>query len=702
VEGSESGLDARPAMIQGTPTSWTSLSGGTLTLRVTEDGVVSEVTVSFGESVTSVSAAVSAINAQVTSVAAVLLNDFVRISTLKTGKDQGVQVLSGASSDVASSLGLSGKSAVGKDVEFAEVASVSATTPVGAIDLNRTFALVVEDSFGSHDLSVTITGAPAPATLADAVDAVVEAFGGSDGVIYDGAIPVARFEITTGSDTKISTIEGGLEVTLDLSSGFNIFGYNLADAPVSGDSLLTDLTLQFSLDDNPHVYEVMFASDSLQDAIDRINEEVDGSVSIASEGSSNNLVLTSALLGAASVVEVEDNAAASALGLSPIRSEGAGRPLPEFYVDSLGSIHIGANILRNQATGIPYDLSSALADVYVGYRALRKDVTASAASPGLLALSSTAEIVDVIGPISARNPLALAAFLALQASPDQTIYALGVDEVTDAAPMGTVSAWARAVEFLESKEVYAIAPITDDTFVQQLVATHVAAMSAPEQRGERIAFLWQTVPTRDVDTSIQSGSDAGTNGVANSFTLGANPGSALISAGISDLRDISVDEEVYLEVVLVSETEQEVRRYSVSNVNGVVVNFRTAFESDENTDGFYSTVNIGSSDLYENVAYSIRIRGAKLVVAGTQRLDVRKSAAAAAAQGEAFSSRRVFNLFMRSVDVSIDGVVTNVPGYYAAAIIAGMVGQQAHACDPFYIFSCRPAPFMRSYQRHQI
>jgi hypothetical protein len=677
VVGSESGLDARPAMIQGTPASFTSLSGGTLTLRVTEDSVITESTVSFGESVISLATAVTAINDQVGSVVASIVNGNLRISTEKTGRDQAVQVLSGASSDVASVLGIAGESAMGKDVEFATQASYTAPAPGSTPDVNTTFTLNVEDSFGVHAITATITGS-SPVTLADAVDAVVVALGGASGsgLIYDGAIPVAMFEVT-GGGTQISTIEGGPAVILSLSAGFDVFGYSLVAPPVTGSSLLTDLTLEFNLDDNPHVYEVTFASDSLQDAIDRINEEVAGSIDIASEGSANNLVLTSALLGAASAIEVANNAASTALGLSPIRAEGEGRPLPDFYVDGNGSIHLSANILRNQATGIPYSLSAALADVYVAYRGLRKDVTPSAASPALLAFTSTAEIEDVIGPVSSSNPLALGVFLALQASPEQIVYALGVDEVSDAAPMGTVSAWARAAEFLESKEVYAIAPLTDDLFVQQLIAAHVATMSEPEQRGERIALLWQNLPTRNVDTSIQSGSDAGTNGVANSFTLGANPGGALISAGISDLANIEVADEVYLEVVLVSEGSQDVRRYSVSSVNGVVVNFRTSFAVDENTDGFFSTVPVLASELYSDVTYAIRIRGESLTVAGTNRLDVRRVAEAAAAQGEAFTSRRVFSLFMRSIDVLIGGIQTNLPGYYAAAATAGMVGQQA-------------------------
>ena len=73
---------------------------------------------------------------------------------------------------------------------------------------------------------------------------------------------------------------------------------------------------------------------------------------------------------------------------------------------------------------------------------------------------------------------------------------LGIDEVTDDAPFGTVEAYTRAAEYLGGFEVYAIAPLTHDESVAQVFNTHVQFMSEPTQRGERIVMWNPTTPTR--------------------------------------------------------------------------------------------------------------------------------------------------------------------------------------------------------------
>ena len=460
-----------------------------------------------------------------------------------------------------------------------------------------------------------------------------------------------------------------------------------AEASPSNDSdtgadLLKLKTLSFYLDDNPYEYEATFTSNSLQDAISLINSSdvVGGSYDTASD-SSDALKITSSNKGVASAVEIEPSDAAFALGLTPastgsnVVASGSGRPNPDFYVDGTGTIVIGANILRNMTTGLPYSIESAFADIYIEYKALRFDVTSSASSPALLSFGDLTTMEAAIGPISTENPLALAAYLCMLNSPTNTINAFGINEVSDSAPMGTVEGYMRALDYLESKEVYAMAPMTDDEYIQQLMSTHVQSMSQPSERGERIALLWQGAPTRAVAASIMNGT-AELSTSDNQVRLDNNPSSDLIGAGITDTGSISVDDGVYLELTLVQLGSTSVKRYNVSSASSVLLDLNTTFTSAENADGFYETATLSASASYSSISYALKVRGDKLVVTGTTIPDLGSIAAAAADQSKSYAHRRVFMTFGDSVDVSIEGVVTNVPGYYINAGLAGMIAEQ--------------------------
>jgi hypothetical protein len=448
----------------------------------------------------------------------------------------------------------------------------------------------------------------------------------------------------------------------------------------SGADLLSGTRLAFMLDKNPYLYEVDLTSNSLQDAIDDVNEAVGGSTDIASEDS-QKLKLTSSFAGAASsvVVDLTESTADTPLGFTSSNDDddGAGRPNPDFYQDGSGTVYIGANILRNRSTGVPYTLTSALADVYFDYVGLRLDVTSDAAEPSLLSFTDVDTMVAAIGPVSTDNPLALAAFLQLSNAPSQSVSALGISEVLPAAPMGTVTAYAKSLDFLESKDVYAIAPLTDDVFVQQLFATHVQSLSQPEERGERIVFIWQGQPSRAADTSIQSGTDAETNATDNSVSLGVIPTSAIIAAGASDPSALTVADGIYMELVIVDLGVTTVRNYSISSVSAARIFFLTSLASGENDDGFYSTTTLAGDSDYTSMTYAIRKRGDELLVTGTTIPDYAAISEAAADAGEAYANRRVFHVYADSADTSVDGVVTNVPGYYICAAITGLVAEQA-------------------------
>ena len=550
------------------------------------------------------------------------------------------------------------------------------------------------DATGTYSLTATL-GAPeanalTPSALADLLNQN-DALSGISTLLL-----LKRAVWYIGDDANgtliVRTILGGTAVSLNLDALAGTAGIALGyvegvndtdtgaatpdNADADGGDTLLNTELGFWLDWNPYEYLVTFTTNSLSDAVDEINLAVGGAADVASE-SGGVIIMTSLLKGAASKVEIDDpTTAAVVLGLSG-DAEGSGRPDPNFYLNGDGSVIIGPSILRNSTTGVPFSLESAFADLYIAYKGLRLDVSASAEDPGLATLGTQQLIEDAIGPISTDNPLALGAFLAKLNAPGVGISVLGLDEQNAAAPEGTLDAWARGLEFLESKEVYTLAPLTKDPYVTSLIALHAQTMSLPTNRGERIAFIWTEPPVTYPDLTVGSGTDGEANGTDDAITLDSNMSDEVIGAGITDLASIDVDEGLYLELLVAQGGATELRRYSVQQVNGVVLNFRTTFAGVENIDGFYCTTVFDGSSGLGNLDWTLKTRGGDLLVTGTSILDLNKVAEAASMEPEPYNTRRVYYLYAASIDVSVDGVVQNIPVYYAAAAIAGMVAQLA-------------------------
>lgn len=701
LTGDTAGLAARSAIVQSSAATTVfpmNMGGLNLIYQMTVDGVQGdEETYTFAGGSSSLSDVASTLADEfgddfVVSVVEVDGdNGRLVITSVATGAGQTIQIKESGTANSVLKFSIEDVTEDdGLDVLFASQAvvtgdDISASFP-GPLVIAETFTVIITDSKGSHEVGGAVDGSFA--NMTELLEAVAEALGSTDaeilaGTYYirDGGQEIAL--ITADDDTiTVTTIEGGVAVQIELddTGGWGSAGFDAGNNTDSGADDLLGTTLGFSLDGGAEVYEVTFTSNSLADAIDLINETVNGSTDVASTSSDDQLVLTSMLVGVASGVEVvvDDDAydADTVLGFSTVleyTAVGTGRPNPDFYVDGDGSVVIGPSVLRGKNTGVPYRLSSALASVYIGYTALRLDVTASADNPAMLSFDNLADMEAAIGPISEENPLALGVYLAMLNTTTVSVSAIGIDEVNDAAPMGTLDSWYRVLDFLEGKEVYVLAPLTDDEYVQGLIAAHVDVMSAASERGERIVFLWSPVPDRAETTTVASG-EGETNGTTNSFTLGENVEAEIAALGL-DADDLSVDDAVYLELEVEVDGSSSLRRYSVSDVNGSVANLRVSFDADEdeNVDSFYYTTDLDEE--LTNQAWSLKIRGDELLITGTTRPDLGGIATAAAAQGEAYGQKRVNYLFLASMDVSIDGVTANIAGYYMSCIYAGMSAQ---------------------------
>jgi hypothetical protein len=114
--------------------------------------------------------------------------------------------------------------------------------------------------------------------------------------------------------------------------------------------------------------------------------------------------------------------------------------------------------------------------ILVTYDAVRNDNIGK-----LVQMQTTTDIQTKLGPAIPENPLAFGAFLA-GLNTDTTLFATAVaaDTVTD---------FTTAAEFLETEEVYAIIPLTQDAATAQIFSAHVTQQSDVDSKHERIVFI---------------------------------------------------------------------------------------------------------------------------------------------------------------------------------------------------------------------
>lgn len=467
-------------------------------------------------------------------------------------------------------------------------------------------------------------------------------------------------------------------LTVLATGDYDSFGWDAATTVTGSDEGWTGLAgqqLVFTVDDSPREYTVTFSTDSMLD-LPAAFEAGCGAVlgSVVDVSGSNYAAIESLTQGLNSNVTFDTTSAAATtlgfVGTEVTMVEAAERPNPDVAIDDNGDVVLQANIIRNPVSGIP-EVTGAV-DIYLQYRGLRLDVSPSAETPALLDIEDTATLETVLGPLNTRNPLGLAAYYALINSPTRSISVLGVDEISALAPMGTLDSYGRCAEFLEAREVYSITPLCQDADVLQLWKTHVNACSDPDQKHERILLASLPNPIRYVSEVVATGTNCDASGSDNVLAIESNINQELVGEGIDPMQEIPYDDELYIELTI----DQEVRRYNISNVaEGTNITLRIEFEEGENTDGFYSTTEVPAGS-EEDLEWSVKIRGALLLLPGTTRPDLANIALTAAAEGESYADRRMVMLFADSVQISVDGATQDVLGYYAAACIAGMIGQQ--------------------------
>jgi hypothetical protein len=361
---------------------------------------------------------------------------------------------------------------------------------------------------------------------------------------------------------------------------------------------------------------------------------------------------------------------------------------PELIINSVDQSLTVKQALNRGLDGVA--VSGIPAQLYTGYRALRKDVSADSVNPALLQFANIAEVESVIGPIDTRNPLAFALYCAFLQTTNISISALGVGEVSADAPEGTVAGYTKALDFLELKEVYALTPLSQDPAVHQKFGAHCVAMSEPTGKLERIAFVNQALPTEKVPTLVVSGnatigagatatqrvltfSDPSVN-LLSAFSGKTDAGGSVLdpSAGFGPSNGVYVDRggDAFKYLVV-----------AVPTVNQIVIETDNIFGpgsgpgSSGNEDGFYRTA-IPANFEIDGESCALYIRQAALNSATTGgKLEICNTLAEIAGGPAGYQSKRLYFIQPEKVGIEIAGVEQLVPGYYACAADAARVGQ---------------------------
>jgi hypothetical protein len=342
------------------------------------------------------------------------------------------------------------------------------------------------------------------------------------------------------------------------------------------------------------------------------------------------------------------------------------------------------------------------APVYTQYKALRKDVTSEAVEPGLLVFATISEVESIIGPIDPENPLAFALSLAFLNTVDINLAAFGVDETSADSPTGTVDGYKRALDYLKLKEVYALAPLTQDPGVHDVFSLHVTAMSEPENKKERIALVCRDLPTEKPATLVGGGNATiDTVGPGKfEFTYDETVNFSTELSGKVDANGDTIPSEVPATFTpsmgLYVEREGDAFKYLVTGMpsaNVLQVDTNVGFlpgsgpGTGGNGDVYYRAGNNAVSSLADfEVDGEAVILSARQVAISTSTTAGKLAACEALAEftggAAGYQNRRLILMQPENVGTMVNGLEQAVDGHYLAAAVAAMVGQQ-NPSQPF-------------------
>ena len=265
------------------------------------------------------------------------------------------------------------------------------------------------------------------------------------------------------------------------------------------------------------------------------------------------------------------------------------------------------------------------ADVYIGYKALRTDLSAA-----IIDIPDTNTVLGTFGDDTDANPLALAAQIALANT------TTGVKCIAIASNDST--GYQAAFDLAQGQRLYAITPLTQDVSILAAAKNHVAQMSTPEMAGWRILLANTAIP------------NSVTVGTYSPTFLNLNGGNNAIAASAG-------------KYVLTASNATFINDGVVAGDNAYVYNGSTLL-------GSYTVLTVVSNQqLVLNTTSAVS--GVSYYIGRT--LSKAQKAAAIIAASQSFGLNRVIHIQPDTVGVNVNGTIKYLPGYYLCAAVAGLI-----------------------------
>lgn len=265
------------------------------------------------------------------------------------------------------------------------------------------------------------------------------------------------------------------------------------------------------------------------------------------------------------------------------------------------------------------------ADVFIGYRALRTDLSGS-----VLEVNTIGDITGILGEATDVNPLALGALLA-KANTVTRVKCIAV-------PSNDLIGYQAAFDLAQGQRLYALSPLTQDQSILAALKNHVQQMSVPEMANWRVALVNTAIPTT-VAVGTYSVGFQNANGGNNAIAVSA--GSYVLTASNATFMSDGVTPGDIVHV------------YS----GGIAT-------------GNYTVLNVISN---QQVALDTTVTAAGISYFVDRALSKSQKAAAVAAVSRSFGSNRVIHVQSDTVGVNISGAIKYLPGYYLCAAVAGLI-----------------------------
>jgi len=307
---------------------------------------------------------------------------------------------------------------------------------------------------------------------------------------------------------------------------------------------------------------------------------------------------------------------------------------------TLSKVETGVTVTSSGVTLDP-GITTAPAQVYIQYRALKKGVLTPSDSPtggscGIL-LEDEDDVTTYLGTIDPRNPLGFAAWISLSVG-RVPVRCIGVDEVTysqdDEDYNGTVTSYSKSLEGAETcDDPYVLVPLTHNESVLSLFKTHVDNMSVATVGKERICFICPKRIDTYPDMTILSGIGSTNGSDDTKFDIDGDP------------SDIDIDYDVL--IIANEEGEYDIVATGTYEGGGGWIQVSTSLPS------------------VSNRAYAVVRKGKPC----TTKSEIAEAISEAASS---YADKRVRYVYPPYAQLSVYGVDTIVPGYYACAALATM------------------------------